>query len=58
MVKLKIWYYTTIGTENDVDKIYDDYPQEIEHEGKKRIITLRKDFYEEIKGREYSDQME
>jgi hypothetical protein len=25
---------------------------------KKRIITLRKDFYEEIKGREYSDQME
>ena len=58
MTKLKIWYYTTIRTEDDEAKIYKSYPEEIEHEGKKRTITLRKDSYEEIEGRENRDQME
>lgn len=58
MAKLKIWYYTTIRTEDDETKIYNSYPEEIEHEGKKRIITLRKDSYEEIEGSEHRDQME
>lgn len=58
MVKLKIWYYTTIRTEDDEDKIYNSYPKDIEHEGKKRIIILKKDSYEEVKGSEHIDQME
>jgi len=58
MTKIKIWYYTTIRTEDDKDEIYDSYPDEIEHDGKKRIIKLIKDSFEEVKGSGYSDQME
>jgi len=58
MVKLKIWYYTTIRTENDEDKLYNSYPEEIEHESRKRVIRLVKDSYEEVRTSEYSDQME
>ena len=58
MTKLKIWYYTTIRTEDDEAKIYNSFPEEIEHEVKKRIKILRKDSYEEIEGKENRDQME
>ena len=58
MVKFKIWYYTTIRTEDNKDKVYNSFPEEIEHEGKKRTIRLIKDSYEEIRGSEYIDQME
>ena len=58
MVKLKIWYYTTIRTDEDNNKIYNSFPDEIEHEGNKRIIRLNKDSYEEIIGSENIDQME
>ena len=58
MVKLKIWYYTTIRTDEDDDKVYKSFPDEIEHEGKKRIIRLNKDSYEEIRGSDHIDQME
>ena len=48
MPKLKIWYYTTINTEDNEDRIFDSFPDEIEHEGKKRIIKLTKDSFETV----------
>ena len=48
MPKLKIWYYTIIKTEDNEDRVFDSYPDEIEHEGKKRIIRLTKDSYEAV----------
>jgi hypothetical protein len=56
MTKLKIWYYTTIDSEDNDAKVFDDYPDEIEHEGKKRKIRLTKDYYENItKDLDYGD---
>ena len=48
MAKIKIWYYTTIKTEgNGVDE-FKSLPEEIEHEGKKRIIKLKKESFETV----------
>ena len=48
MPKIKIWYYTTIKTEDDGGSIFNSFPDEIEHEGKKRIIRLTKDSFETV----------
>jgi hypothetical protein len=48
MKKFKIWYYTTIKTDEDTEEIYSNYPDEIEHEGKKRVIRLTKDSIEDV----------
>ena len=46
MPKLKIWYYTTINTEEDENRVFDSFPDEIQHEGKRRMIRLTKDSIE------------
>lgn len=48
IVKLKIWYYTTIKTEDNEINAYDSFPDEIEYEGKKRLIKLTKDSFEKV----------
>lgn len=56
MEKLKIWYYTTIKTEDNETQVFDNYPDEIEHVGKKRTIRLTKDYFEKItKDLDYGD---
>jgi hypothetical protein len=48
MKKIKIWYYTLVKTEDSGGSVYGSFPDEIEHEGKKRIIKLTKDSFETI----------
>ena len=48
MEKIKIWYYTTIKTEGTGVEEFNSLPEEIEHEGKKRIIRLIKESFETV----------
>ena len=48
MVKIKIWYYTTVDTLNDEGATFNDYPDDIVHEGKTGTIRLHKDNFESV----------
>jgi hypothetical protein len=59
MVKLKIWYYTTIKTDDTEEKVFKSYPDEIEHDARKGKITLYKDSIEtDVAGKYYSEDEE
>jgi hypothetical protein len=48
MNKFKIWYYTTVKTEESMESVYENYPDNIEHEGRKRVIKLTKDYIDTV----------
>ena len=48
MKKIKIWYYTIIKTDGSGVEEFNSLPEEIEHEGKKRIIRLTKESFETV----------
>ena len=48
MAKIKIWYYATVEALDNEGSVFEDYPVEIVHEGKKRTIKLHKDYFENV----------
>ena len=48
MVKIKIWYYTTIDAVDDEGTTFNNHPDEIIHEGKHGTIRLHKDNFESV----------
>ena len=56
MVKLKIWYYTTIKTDESEERIFDSYPDEIEHDTRRGKMTLYKDSIETVVSTEQFDE--
>ena len=46
MPKMKIWYYTTVKSEDSEGDVFKSFPEEINYEGKRGKIKLVKDTIE------------
>jgi len=48
MERMKIWYYTTVRTDDSEEYVYKSFPDEIIYESKRGKIRLNKDAIETI----------
>lgn len=43
MAKMRIWYYTTIKSDDSEGVVFNSFPEEINYRGKGKMIRLVKD---------------